>query len=211
MAAKTDSVISQKLERFFNNYNTLTFNAGETILRPDEKISRIYFVKSGNIKQFVNSPDGERLTVQIFKQYSFIPLVLFLSGKNNKYYFQAINATEVRSAPVEDVIAFIKENPDVLFDLTTRLSQAVAGLLQKIELNTFDNSYSRVLSMLIHLGVKYGEKRGEEYKISLLLSHSDIASMLGLRRETVSRKLALLRKNGIIRYDKENIVIIKLT
>lgn len=202
--------LTEKIDRFFDHYRSVTYKAGEIIIRPNGQITNIYYIKSGNIRQYINSPDGERLTLQLFKPHAFIPLVLFLNEAHNNYTYQAVVPTEVKIAPVKDVVAFLKENPEVLFDLTTRLSQAIAGLLKKFELIAFDTAYTRILSLIIHLGIKFGKERGEECKIAIPLSHYDIASLLGMRRETISRQFAQLQKRGIVRYEDEHIVLINL-
>jgi CRP/FNR family transcriptional regulator len=202
--------ITDKLEGFFNRYKSVSYEAGEIILRPNEEIENIYYIKSGNIRQYIDSPEGDKLIMQIFHPHAYIPLVIYLSKGRNKYTFQAIVPTEVLVAPVEDVVGFIKKDPEILFDLSTRFSQAIEGLLQKIEHAAFDDAYTRVLSLLIYLAERFGEKRGNECVITLSLSHYDIASWLGMHRETISRRLAVLQERGIIKYEDGHIVFVNL-
>ena len=57
----------------------------------------------------------------------------------------------------------------------------------------------RVASLLLEFAVKYGRKTSEGIIIQMPLSREGIASYLGVARETVSRKLGQMEKDGIIR------------
>src|SRR3989338_2682986 len=72
-----------------------------------------------------------------------------------KYNFEVIDEVVVWPKRADQVIRFLKENPDVLFDLATRLSLGIVGLLEKIENATYTNAYHKILSLLLYLANHY--------------------------------------------------------
>lgn len=197
-----DSYIQKKLDSFFMDGFPLTFQKGEILLRAGTPLHKIYYLKKGHVRQFLNTADGQELTLHLFKPPSFFPTMLLLSNSVNKYDFAAIDDVTVWPKPSGQVLAFLKENPDVLYDFTIRLSQGIVGLLNKIENTTYANAYQKILSLLLYLTNHYGVTSTNTTLLSLKLTHTDIASWTGMQRETASRQLEKLEKKGIVAIDK---------
>ena len=202
-----DQLLTEKLEEFFGKYKSRVYPSGQIILYPNKNITHVYYINSGYVKQFILSPDGDKLTLHIYKPHCYIPFALLLSKAPNKYTYQAIGNTEVTAAPVKNVDEFIKSHPELLYDLSYRLSSAVAYLLYKIEQSAFDDVHTRIISLLATLAERFGQNHDGERHITLPLTHVDIASWLGVHRETVSRRLTELQKNGIIKYNNQHIIL----
>lgn len=204
-----DEQVKSKLVDFFSGYKLLTVEKGKTLIRGIDETPSIYFIKEGVVKQYVTTENGENLALHLFRNDSFFPIMLSIGSSKNKYTFETIAKTTVYEAPAEDVIAFLKSEPDVLYDLTIRLSKGINGLLQKIENLSFTNTEERLISLLRYMGEKFGEKEHGTIVIKLPLTHADIASWIGAQRETVSREMEKLKNQGIIEYDKKIITILR--
>lgn len=197
-----DSQIQKKLDNFFIDGSPLTFHKGEVFMRAGMPLSKIYYLKTGHVRQYLNTADGQELTLHVFNPLSFFPLVLLISNTENKYDFAAIDDVLVWPKPARQVLEFLNENPDVLYDFATRLSHGIVGLLEKIEKMTYTNAYQKILSLLLYLIDHYGIPSTNTTLISLKLTHTDIASWTGMQRETASRQIEKLEKKGIIEIDK---------
>ena len=53
----------------------------------------------------------------------------------------------------------------------------------------------------------YGKKEESGVRISLKLTVTQLADMLGTKRETASRQLKVLVEQGLVRYDRNTFVI----
>lgn len=62
------------------------------------------------------------------------------------------------------------------------------------------DGYERICLFLDELASRIGRKLDDEILISLPMSRSDIGDYLGLNAETVSRILARIRKDGLVRF-----------
>ncbi|MBI2032861.1 MAG: Crp/Fnr family transcriptional regulator [Candidatus Levybacteria bacterium] len=203
--------VSKLQEAFFSTYPAFRYSKGKILLSAFTPATQIYYLKKGHIRQYLTTAAGEEITFHVFRPIAYFPIMLSLSDTQNVYSFEALTTVEGYRAPVTDVIAFLKKNPEVLFDLTTRLSRGITGLLVKIENQTYKNAYLKVVSLLIHLTKIYGEGIGVNgttcYRISLPLSQANLATWVGLQRETLSRQIEILEKRKIIAYEKHYILI----
>ncbi len=203
-----DDEVIIKLEKFFQNFEDKAYKKGEIIIHAHDPASYIYFVKSGYVRQYFISSEGDDISLQTFRPGSFFPIALVLSGKQNKYFFEASNDVRVKKAPAERVIKFIKTNPDILFDLTKRLSAGLMGYLEKTENIILLGAYNKLISLLLYLVKHFGKEDDEKTVIDLPLTHKEIATWIGTSRETVSREMQKLKNKNIIGV-KEKLLIIR--
>lgn len=204
-----DTNTLKKLESIFPK-NSINFNRGEILFSPEDNISNIYLLKSGAVRQYVISPTGVEVTIHIFQPVSFFPTMLLFSSTPNRFYFETASPVELKKTSAERVLSLVSKNPQIMLDLTTRFSVAIDGLSSRLEYLLSEQAENRLSTLLIYLSEKFGEKTKKGIVIQLKLTHRDIASWIGLSRETVSRKLSLLKKKNIIS-DAEGLIIIKDT
>lgn len=205
-----DNSVKKKTEVFFDQYTLLTFTKNQIIISPEEEITSIYLLKKGLVRMYIISEEGEEATIHVFRSGSFFPIMLSFSSRPNKYYFEAVEDMKVVKAPAKEVTEFIKSNPDVLFDLTTRFADAITGLMLRIEQLVSQGAYPKIVSLLLYLTDTFGEKIDEGTKIKLQFSHDDIAAWVGVARETVSRQIEKLQQKGLIKQEDRHIVITDL-
>lgn len=204
----TDNTISQRIETFFHKYPPFRFAKDDMILTTGEEITHIYYLRQGLVRQFLFSTDGNEATLQLFKPGSLFPIALALANAKNHYGFQATILCDTYRAPVADVIAFIKTDPEILFDMLVRFSRGLTGLSIKAENLILDNAYKRVISIIVYLAKEFGKKRGEDIVLPISMTHYDIASWVGVQRETVSRQLEKMVQKDLISY-KNHVFTIK--
>jgi CRP/FNR family transcriptional regulator, anaerobic regulatory protein len=188
----------QKVADFFSSYKSVLYKKGEVIIRSDEEIREIFYLKSGSVKMSVFSEEGREVILHIFKPLAFFPMMISLNSSENNYSFEAVDDVEVLVAPASDVVSFVKAEPEVLFDLASRFSSALIGLSRRIEEMTTLDAYTRIVSLFVYLAEKFGEKNEDGVRISLMLNHQDIASWIGIQRETASRQIEKLQQKGLL-------------
>ena len=68
---------------------------------------------------------------------------------------------------------------------------------------------SKLKFKLAELGNRYGVEDGDKVKINQRFTHEEIADMIGVSRETITKLLGSLRRKGIIEFEGKNIVFHK--
>lgn len=198
-----EKMLSDKLIRFFSKFTPVKYQKGETVIRAQDVPQGIYYLSQGYIKMSVVYEDGKELTVNIFKPGSYFPMIWAIGNIKNRHYYQALEPIKVYRAPKEEVMKFIKDNPDVLMELTMRIIIGLNGILTNMELTLFGSAYHRVLSALYLCAKRFGQnKDGQHIVIKPSFTHQDIANLAGLTRETVSATMIKAEKERIISYHR---------
>lgn len=190
--------VKKKLEAFFSKYKLEKHKKGSVILSSTDNPFYVYFISRGHIKQSAVTLDGKEIMMQIYKPYAFFPMISVMNNIPNQYDFEAMDDVEVYKANKEDVIEFLKANSDVLYDLAQRMGKGLHMMLLTVECLMSDTARDRVVKVLNGLAHRFGSKSESKMLIPLPFTHKDLASLTGLTRETVTRELDKLIKEGMV-------------
>lgn len=203
-----DNTITDKLEGLFSQFRLVRYYKGQIILQPGDSLQGVYYLKEGYVKFYSISPEGYELTLNIFKPGSYFSMMWAIGNVPNVYIFKAITDVTVWQAPKEEVLSFLKKDPEVLFELTRRTFIGLSGLLERVEYLLFGDAYKKVASVLLMAASRFGEKGDDgEVMIQLTLTHQEIANLANLARETTSIQLKKMERKGIFVQRGHRIVI----
>jgi CRP/FNR family transcriptional regulator len=188
----------QKLDLFFTQYTHRYFKKRETIINSEELKTHIYYIKNGFIRAYRISEEGEELTLLILKPDDFFPLTYGLNNMPNIYYLEAITPIEVFRAPQEPFLQFLHREPEVFFDLSTQVMDRFDGLLARMEYMIWSKAYTKIAATLLICARRFGKPSNNSVLIDVPLTHRDIATIVGLTRETTSIEMKKLENKGLL-------------
>jgi len=194
-----DAKIQKKLDDFFKQFKHQKYKKGEILIRADDNPPGIFYLKSGYVKEYAISKKGDELVVNIFKPISFFPMSWAINSTPNMYFFEAVTDLEVWRVPKDKALEFIKINPDVLYDLLSRVYKGIDGLLIRMTYLMAGNAYARLITELIIFAKRFGT--------SYHISEKDLAASSGMTRETVSREMKMLKNKGLVSFQKGKLLI----
>ncbi len=200
-----------KVDAFFARFKSLHFKKGKTILRAGEEPRDFFYLKKGFIRLYSLSKNGEDLTLIIFKPKDLFPIMWAINNTPSDYFLEAMTPVELWRAPKSQFLAFIHQNPDVLFGLTSAILERLGGLLARMEYLVFGNAYAKVASILVICARRFGKKEDSSVIIEVPLTHSDIASLIGVTRETASIEIKKIENKGLLSRRGHLFVIKNLT
>jgi len=199
-----DRTVVEKVDGFFSQYKHQSYKKGEILIRADEEPSGVYYLNTGQVKEYAISKKGEELVINVFKQGAFFPMSWAINETPNAYFFEAMTNIDILRALRGKVIEFIKKNPDVLYDLMSRVYKGTDGMLTRMTYLMSGNAYTRLITELLIYVKRF--KKGQD-AIELTISEKDLAAQTGMTRETVSREMKILKDKKIIIQDKTKFVI----
>lgn len=199
-----DPKIQKKLDSFFCRFRKYNFKKGEILIRAGDTPDGIFYLKNGAVREYAISQKGEELVVNIFKSSSFFPLSHAFYENPNQYFYEAMVPVEAWRAPKEEVLQFLKDNPDVMLNLLSRIYKGLDGLLNRVVYLMGGNAYERLITELIIYAKRFG---GQEGEVEVKISEKDLAAQSGMTRETVSREIKILKKNNLV-YTKDGHLVI---
>lgn len=189
--------VEHAVNRFFEAYPLTHFRKGEVIARPHTSLPGVLRLEKGQIAQYDISGDGRQVIVNIFKPPAFFPMAWAINREENIYFFEAKTAVVARCAPPEAVVDFIKREPEVLFNLLSRVYRGTEGVLRRMAHALGGNAASLILFEIIVSCRRFAELN-KDNQLVLALTDQELADHTGLSRETVNRELQQLKHEGLI-------------
>ncbi|MBI4089243.1 MAG: Crp/Fnr family transcriptional regulator [Candidatus Levybacteria bacterium] len=205
-----ENKVRKKIDDFFSKAKTINYKKGETLIRAEDPIIWIFYLKKGYVRQYSLTKDGQETTIHIFRPSSYFPMMIVVTKGDNPFNFEALSDVEVKRESVVKVLEFVKSEPDVLFDLAARFARGVIGLSLRVENLSFENAYKRLILFMLYLGSRFNVPSKQKTKhvvIDIRLTHSHIASWIGTSRETTSKQIEKLAKAGAVGKNGHAIVI----
>lgn len=199
--------ISNKIESFFNNYTLRSYKKGQVLLLNGDKANHVFHLLEGRVKQYDITYRGDEIILNIFKPPAFFPMSLVINDTTNLYTYEADSDIKLRQAPAEDVMQFLKDNPDVLMDLLSRVYRGADGMIGRLAQLMAGSAKSRLIYEIILEARRFGVADKDGPGCTLSMSEKDLGAHAGLTRETVSREITKLKKDGLIDIERKGIYI----
>ncbi len=197
-----DSEIQQKLLTFFHTFPQKSFKKNQVFLSPNKKPEGVFLLTKGTVRMYSLSKDGTELSINLFKPLSFFPMGWALDVSANNYYFDSFTDVTVFIAPKEKTIHFLKQQPEIVWDLLKRIYKGFDGYFREMESLLEGKAYYKIITQLI-----IQAKRSNDH---IYLTHNQLATLTGLSRETVTRELKKITEKGIISKVEKHIKILNL-
>jgi len=200
-----DPLVSQKIEHFFAQYPLHHYKKGQILIQAHDQPEHVIHLVLGKVKQYDITQRGDEVLLNIFKPPAFFPMAYAINHTPNQYVFEAETDIEVHLAPVTETVAFVQHNPDVLFDLLSRVYSGVDGLLGRLAHLMAGSARSRVLYEVLIECRRFGDTGDQD--LTLALTERELGARAGLARETISRELRQLKAERLISVTPAGIII----
>lgn len=200
--------VAKKIGSFFIKHKLQSYKKGEILIRADDNPPGVFYLKEGYVKEYAISRKGDELVINIFKPITFFPMSWAVNNTVNEYFYEAITDVSIWRAPREEVIAFIKSDPDVLYNLMSRVFKGTDGMLTRMTYLMSGNAYDRLITELLIYAKRFGKKIDDAVEIDV--SEKNLAAQSGMTRETVSREMKILKEKGMVVFNKNKFFITDL-
>jgi len=196
----------QKIAAFFVAYPLRTYDKRQLLIRAEDTLPGVFYIIEGRVSQYDITLSGNEIVVNVFKSAAFFPMSWAINNTPNQYFFEASTKVVAHVAPAADAVQFLKDNPDVTFDLLGRVYRGVDGVLRRMAHLMGGDAKSRLLFELLNATYRFGEQQ-EDGTIFVALKESDLARHSGLARETVNRCIQDLKAAGAVSVTHSGITI----
>lgn len=179
---------------------------GERLFDFGQPALHFYYVASGQVKLFRNSADGSEKVIEVVRSgQTFAEAIMFMRrSAGYPVSAEAIIASRVWVFDSETMTALLRESVDACFRLMAALSIRLRQKIDEIDRLTLHTATFRVICFLLEQ-VPGDFVPGSEVHLSM--PKSVLASRLAIQPETFSRILARLTRDGMLRVQRNDIVI----
>lgn len=202
-----DEAVVQKIDDFFSKFKKQTYKKGEILIRADDDPAGVFYLKEGFVKKYAISKKGEELVINIFKPISFFPMPWAMNITPNVYFYEAVTPLEIWRAPKNEVIAFVRREPDVLYDLLSRVYRGTEGMQHRMLYLMSGNAYERLITEIVIAAKRFGKKDAANGLVTLKTTEKDLATSAGMTRETVSREMRNLKDKKLVSFAANSLLL----
>lgn len=183
------------------------FKKNEFIVRPGENPPGVFYIHSGFVKAYDITKYGEENLLIIRKEQEVFPLIWAISGSEQRIIYKTIAPTTALMITRDEFIDYIQTHPDALAPLLDMATDVARLHSERILTLEYRSVRERLVSFLVTMGQRFGQRTDEGLLINVPLKHQDIASSINATRETTSRELAALERKGLLVSQKSYIVL----
>ena len=206
------SLTSVQLERLVNDFRLREFDKDDIIFRQGDESRELYILLKGKVRIFKISPSGNETSIDIFSVNDVIGELAAIDSSPRSATGKAIGKVSLLTMSHERFLYHLENVPGLALGLARLLSQKLRWTASFAESVAQFDAPGRLLHILLYYVERYGKEveAGKQYSVDLALNQTDLASMVGARREWVNRLLSDWRKRGLLEYDRGVITILDM-
>jgi len=178
---------------------------GGFIVTQNEKSTSMYLLVKGRVKVSLASPDGKELALAYLEAPTHFGEMSLVDKGPHSADIIAMTDVEVLALDAHDLTRAIQIQPQFALSLIATLSTRLRGTITRLEDMAFRDARHRVIRVLINVATATYESRG--IPVIEGFTHYEIATLAGTSRETASRVISSLAKEGAIATKGRRIVV----
>ena len=179
-----------ELEALARAFSPRSYPSGSPIIRESEPGDLFFVILRGEVKVFVDSPDGREVVLSHLQTGDFFGEMALLEGETRSASVDGPHGLRARRFSLGRTFFAVLARD---FSLTRKILQTLSSRLRKanevIESMALLDVGGRLARYLIRLADESGQPAVEGYFVVTRPTHQEIANSIGATRETVTRML----------------------
>ncbi len=182
------------IERLLSEIKLVSLSRGEVLFNRGERASGFYILAAGQIKLGFSSAQGTEKIIDIVTPgKSFGEAIAFLD-RPAPVTAQALQASTLILVPRKTLLSILHEDPGVACSMLASLSVRMHHLVNSIESISLLSGTQRLIGYLLQLN----SLTPGASTVTLTSTKANIASLLNISPETLSRIMQKLTEAGLI-------------
>jgi CRP-like cAMP-binding protein/CheY-like chemotaxis protein len=203
-----DNVIKERkwriedIEEAFAHKERFEYRPGATIYCEGNVGNHVFYITRGEVKTYKVNEDGKELITELFSDKSFFGFTSFLAHKPYSENAEAIQPTEILKLEKLELLSLIKSNPQLGLNFIDLLSNDLDTVKEHLMHLAYDSVRKKTADAILQLTPESAKER------VVRISRSDLASMIGIAKETLTRTLTDFKEEKLIRTNRNTIQVL---
>ncbi len=182
------------------------FRKREILFSEGELARGVFVIGMGSVKLSAGSPDGRSTIVRMAGPLEIVGLPGTMSGKHYEMTAEAAEAVQASFIPRRPFRFFVRAHGEVGLRVAEILSQIYLTTYREVRYLCLSGSAQGKLARFL-LGLASNDRGRRPARVVLTLTHEEIAQVVGLSRETVTRLFADFRHKNLVEVNGSSLVI----
>ncbi|MGZ7030485.1 MAG: Crp/Fnr family transcriptional regulator [Thermoanaerobaculia bacterium] len=178
---------------------TGVYPKGSLLFVEGEQPRGIFILCSGRAKLTTSSTEGKVLIVKIAEPGEVLGASATILGKPYEVSAETIEPAQLNFIKRDDFMKFLNSNAEMCMHTAQQLSEKYHAAQREIRsLGLSQTTGEKLAKLLLDWCDRNGEETPKGIRLKVLLTHEEIAQMIGTTRETVTRLLSDFKRRKII-------------
>ena len=185
-----------------------SYPKGATLYVEGQSPRGVFILCSGRVKLSTSSADGRTLILRMAESGDVLGIPASVTGKPYELTADVLEPTQANFIHRQDFLNFLRDHGEAALRVAQQLGEIYHSAVSEMRTIGLSHSVAEKLArFLLDLSARPGNAK-EEVKLSLTLTHEEIAQIIGASRETVTRVFTDFKKKEFLQV-KGSAVIIK--
>ncbi len=189
------------------------FERGTMIFEPVREPQYVYLLEKGLVRIYRASAGGDELTLGYVRPGEIFGELAMFSDRARESYAVAVEPSTVIKVERDVFADVIRSRASVVFSVAKQVGERFKQIESRAEDLVFRSARARLASILLQLAKVFPDAGSERDasgrpQVDIRTTHSELATLIGAARPTVSIALAELEEAGRIRRANGRIVIV---
>ncbi len=180
---------------------------GEHLFRIGDRFRSLYAVRSGSLKTYATSEDGQEQIMGFHLPGELVGLDA-IANDVHPLAARALETTSICEIPFDSFESLSNQLPSLQRQMLRVMSQEIHNDEQNMLTLGQRSAEERLAAFLISLSNRYRRRGFSSTQFNLTMSRGDIGNYLGLALETVSRLFTRFQNEGLLKVERRNIELI---
>jgi CRP-like cAMP-binding protein len=174
------------------------FGARETIYAPGDPDGQLYFLLEGTVRIYKIYGEYKEATIALLTEGDVFGELSIEETTRQNTFAQAVTDARVAVVRKSGLKEAIKRRPEFALKLFSAFSERFRQSDETLESLLNREVSARLVTLLSHLGQRFGESDGPVTTLKVRLTHQDLANMIFSTREAVSKEMSEFQRAGLI-------------
>lgn len=180
---------------------------GATLFVEGQSARGVFILCSGRVKLSTSSADGRTLILRMSQAGEVLGLPATVTGKPYELTAEVIEPTQANFITREDFLRFLREHGEAALRVAQQLGETYHSAVAEMRSIGLSHSAGEKLArFLLELSPGNDKRKGEK-KVTLTLTHEEIAQIIGASRETVTRLFSDFKKKEFVQVKGSTVII----
>jgi CRP/FNR family transcriptional regulator len=196
------------LDGFEGISSPASFPKGAILFVEGEEAHSVFALLTGRVKLTTSSADGKALLLRIAEPGEMIGLPGIISGKTYVLTAEALEPLQVTVVLRKPLMEFLRTHSEAALRVAEILNEIYHATFRELQRLALSGSAAEKLArFFLDAAVPIGPSNNQ-LGARVTLTHEEIAEMIGVARETVTRLVATFKRERLIQAKGSQLVII---
>ncbi|MGM0500039.1 MAG: Crp/Fnr family transcriptional regulator [Bacillota bacterium] len=198
----------EELELLCENSYAKLYEKDEVIFFENDSVKKLYFLINGKVKLSMLSAEGKEKVLTILQEGDIFGELSLFDEDPHPLTAEVMDDARLLIIPWNEMEKMIIKRPSLAIKIIEALSKKTRLLTSQVRELVFQDAAGRLASLLSRLAEDFGREIEGGTVIDLVLTHQEIANLIGSSRVTVTKLINKFIDEGMLTIKKRKIIII---